>query len=156
MRHYECECLKCGRKAQIAFQSEPYPEIGEAFVRFCPSCAAETQMQRVLNKKAAAELRRRQEEADLCQSILDRCTEYGFRCRFLYQSVIITTPLSDWCFDYHAPKKTLYHESTTKINFATGDYAKAHLQFRDRRMTPIEVIGYIADHASRKTAQTKK
>ena len=35
MRHYECECLKCGRKAQIAFQCEPYPEIGKAFVRFC-------------------------------------------------------------------------------------------------------------------------
>ena len=34
MCHYECECLKCGRKAQIAFPSEPYPEIGEAFVQF--------------------------------------------------------------------------------------------------------------------------
>ena len=34
MRHYECECLKCGRKAQIAFHAEPYPEIGEAFVQF--------------------------------------------------------------------------------------------------------------------------
>lgn len=34
MRHHECECLKCVRKAQIAFPSEPYPEIGEAFVQF--------------------------------------------------------------------------------------------------------------------------
>ena len=157
MRHYECECLKCGRKAQIAFQAEPYPEIGETFVRFCPSCSEETQMTRVLTKKAAAELRRRQAEADLRQSILDRCAEYGFQCRFLYQSVIITTPLSDWCFDYHAVKKTLYHESTTKINFATtGDYARAHVQFRDRRMTPIEVIDYIADHDLWKAAQVRK
>lgn len=156
MRHYECECLKCGRKAQISFQTEPYPEMGEFFSRFCPSCAEKTQMTRVLTKKAAAELRRRQEEADLRQSILDRCAEYGFRCRFLYQSVIITTQLSDWCFDYHAAKKTLYQESTTKINLATGDYAKAHIQFRDRRMTPIEVIDYIADHDSWKAAQDKK
>lgn len=156
MRHYECECLKCGRKAQIAFQAEPYPEIGDNFSRFCPSCSKETQMTRVLTKKAAAELRRRQEESDLRQSILDRCAEYGFHCRFLYQSVIITTQLSDWCFDYHTPRKTLYHESTTKINFVTGDYAKAHVQFRDRRMSPTEVIDYIADHDSWKAAQIKK
>ena len=156
MRHYECECLKCGRKAQIAFPSEPYPEIGEAFLRSCPSCSEETQMQRVLTRKAAAELRRIQAEADLRQSILDRCAEYGFQCRFLFQSVIITTPLSDWCFDYHTPKKTLCHENTTKINLVTGDYAKAHVQFRDRRMSPIEVIDYIADHDSWKAAQTKK
>ena len=156
MRHYECECLKCGRKAQIAFQSEPYPEIGEAFVRFCPSCSEETQMQRVLTWKAAAELRRRQAEADLRQSILARCAEHGFQCRFLYQSVIIATPLSDWCFDYHAPKKPLYHESTTKINFATDNYAKAHVQFRDRRMSPIEIIDYIADHDSWKAARARE
>lgn len=156
MRHYECECLKCGRKAQIAFPSEPYPEIGEAFVRFCPSCSEETQMQRVLTREAAAELRRRQAEADLRQSILDRCAEYGFQFRFLYQSVIITTLLSGWCFDYHTPKKTLYHESTTKINLTTGDCAKAHVQFHDRCMTPAEVIDYIAVHDSWRAAQAHK
>ncbi len=156
MRHFECECLKCSRKAQIAFPSEPYPEIGEVFSRFCPSCSAETQMTRVLTKKAAAELRRKQEEADLRQSILDRCAEYGFQCRFLYQSVIITTPMSDWCFDYHSAKKTLYHESTTKINFATGDYAKAHVQFRNRHMSSIEVIDYIVKHDFWKAAQAKR
>lgn len=156
MRHYECECLKCGRKAQIAFPSEPYPEIGEAFVRFCPSCSEETQMQRVLTRKAAVALRRRQAEADLRQSILDRCAEYGFQFRFLYQSVIITTLLSGWCFDYHTPKKTLYHESTTKINLTTGDCAKAHVQFRDRCMTPAEVIDYIAVHDSWRAAQAHK
>ena len=77
-------------------------------------------------------------------------------CRFLYHSVIITTPLSGWCFDYHTPKKTLYHESTTKINFATGYYAKAHVQFRDRRMSPIEVIDYIANHDLWKATQVRK
>ena len=148
--------MKCGRKAQIAFHAEPYPEIGEAFVCYCPPCSEETQMHRVLTRKAAAELRRRQAEADLRQSILDRCAEHGFQFRFLYQSVIITTPLSDWCFDYHTPKKTLCHESTTKINFTTGDYAKAHVQFRDWHMSPIEVIDCIAGHDLWKAAQTKK
>ena len=113
-------------------------------------------MQRVLTRKAAAELRRRQAEADLRRSILDRCAEHGFQCRFLYQSVIITTPLSDWCFDYHTVKKTLYHESTIKIHFATGDYAKAHVQFRDRRKSPIEVIDYIAGHDSWKAARARE
>lgn len=66
--------------------------------------------------------------------------------RFLYQSVIVTTPLADWCFDYHQRKITLYHESTIKINFATGDFVKSHLQFANRKMTPLEVIDYIASH----------
>ena len=156
MRHYECACQTCGRKTQVPFQAEPYPEIGEFFTRFCPTCSEETQMTRVLTSKAAAELRRRQAETDLRQSILDRCAEYGFQCRFLYQSVIITTPLADWCFDYHVPQKTLYHESATKINFATGDYAKAHVQFRDRKMTACEVVDYIADHDTWKAAQNRK
>ncbi len=74
------------------------------------------------------------------------CNEKGFSCRFLYQSVIITTDLSDWCFDYHLSRITLYHESTIKINFTTGNYAKAHVQFRNRKMTIPEVIDYIAKH----------
>lgn len=64
--------------------------------------------------------------------------------------------LRNWCFDYHVPKKALYHESTTKINFATGDYAKAHVLFRDRRMSPIEVIDYIANHDLWKATQVRK
>lgn len=47
-------------------------------------------------------------------------------------------------------KKTLRHESTTKINFATGDYAFTHEQFRDQKMTFEEVIDYIAAHDKRK------
>ena len=54
--------------------------------------------------------------------------------------------LADWCFDYHQSRITLYHESTVKINFETGDYAKSHLQFANRKMKPLDVIDYIAAH----------
>lgn len=36
-------------------------------------------------------------------------------------------------FDYHRPRKTLYHESTIKVNFVTGDYAKSHKQFKSEK-----------------------
>ncbi|MBR5109725.1 MAG: hypothetical protein IK099_05980 [Clostridia bacterium] len=39
--------------------------------------------------------------------------------------------ISSWQFQYHESRKTLRHESTVKINFETGDYAKTHEQFRD-------------------------
>jgi hypothetical protein len=100
----------------------------------------------VLTRKAAAELRRQEAERQLRQSITDKCTELGFTCRFYYQSVIISTPVCDWNFDYHQPRITLYHESTVKINFQTGDYAKCHVQFKDRKIKPLEVIDYIAAH----------
>lgn len=146
MRCFECTCLTCGSKKQIQFYAEPYPEYGEKFFGVCPVCKVETQMTRALTKKVAAELRKRQEEADLHQSIIQRCEFYGFQYRFLYQSVIVTTPLSNWCFDYHQSRKTLYHESTVKVNFETGNYAKSHVQFRNRKMSSLEVIDYIADH----------
>ena len=78
--------------------------------------------------------------------IEELCKEHGFSCRFVYRSVVITTPLSDWCFDYHESRKTLWHESTVKINFETGDYAKAHCQLKNRKMTIAETISYIAKH----------
>lgn len=146
MRHYECECLACGVKKQLAFRDAPYPQFGETFARYCTVCGTETTFTRVLTRKTAAELRAAERERALRQSIADRCAELGFRYRFLYQSVIVMTPLSDWCFDYHERKITLYHESTVKINFATGDYAKAHMQFHARKMTPLEVLSYIAVH----------
>lgn len=146
MRHYECECLNCGGKRQLAFREAPFPEIGESFLYVCPTCENTTEHIRVLTKKAAAELRRKQQEQDLRESITARCAEHGFQCRFLYESVIVTTNLSDWCFDYHKSRITLYHESTFKVNFATGDYAKSHVQFRDKKMTPLEVIDFIAEH----------
>lgn len=80
---------------------------------------------------------------------------YGFLYRFLYQSVIITTQLSDWCFDYHQSAITLYHESTIKINFETGNFAKAHVQFRNQKMSVPEVIDYIAAHDDWRASQNK-
>lgn len=155
MRHYECECLSCGRKRQIAFKSEPYPQYGEIFSIYCPTCGSDTNYTRVLTKKTASELRNAEREQALRQSIVSKCSEYGFHHCFLHQSVIITTPLSDWCFDYHQSRITLYHESTTKINFSTGNYAKAHIQFHDRKITPLEVIEYIAVHDMWRAAQSE-
>ncbi len=99
-----------------------------------------------LTRKVATELRKLASEEELKQSIIDYCKKYNFTCRFLYESVIITTPISSWQFQYHDSSKTLWHESTVKINFETGDYAKTHEQFRDRKMTCEEVIDYIAEH----------
>lgn len=146
IRHYECRCLQCESRRSIAFREEPFPEIGEVFVRFCRSCGADTPQTRVLTKKAAAELRSRENEQALRSAIVRKCEDFGFQCRFLYQSVIVTTPVADWFFDYHQSRITLYHESMIRINFATGDHAKSHIQFSDKRMNPLEVIEYIASH----------
>ena len=153
MRQYECVCLSCGNRKQIGFSAEPYPALGQVFSHECGICKEERNFTRVFSKKASAELRRKEAELKLRQSIEDRCALHGFRHRYLYQSVIITTPLSDWCFDYHQRMVTLYHESTVKINFKTGDYAKSHVQFRGRKMSPAEVIDYIAQHEAWRGAQ---
>ena len=154
MRHYECECMKCGNKRQVSFPPEHSPEIGDVFLCNCSHCQDETQHTRVLTRKAAAELRRKQQEKELRDMIAEKCSEYGFKHRFLYQSVIITTDLSDWCFDYHESRITLYHESTIKINFETGNYAKAHVQFANKKIAPLDVISYIADHDGWKAKKT--
>ena len=146
MRHYECQCGICKTRLQIAFSGEPYPEPGDTLTHRCSVCRQDTVFTRTLTKKALAQQRSDQAEQALRQEITRLCSGHGFRCRFLYQSVIITTDLSDWCFDYHQPKITLYHESTVPIHFPTGDYARSHLQFRDRKMTLPEVIDYIAAH----------
>ena len=146
MRHYESVCTACGRKMQIAFPQGPYPEYGDRFFHFCPLCEEETEHTRTMTRKTAAQQRRVQEEQQRREEIITLCEREGFSCHFLHQSVIITTDLSDWCFDYHQSRITLYHESTTKINFATVNYAKAHVQFRNRKMTIPEVIDYIANH----------
>ena len=157
MRHLESECMVCGRKTQVAFSAEPYPEYGDRFQHFCPVCETETEHSRTLTRKTATELRRKLEEQQRREEIMTLCEREGFSCRFLHQSVIVTTKLSDWCFDYHQSRITLYHESTTKINFSTGNYAKAHIQFRNRKMTISEVIDYIADHDNwRKESTTQK
>ncbi len=146
MQQYECICLTCKHKTQILFPGEPYPKLGEEFSARCSVCETETPHTRVLTKKAVAELHRQEAEQQLRQSITDKCAALGFTCRFYYQSVIITTPVCDWCFDYHQSRVTLYHESTVKINFQTGNYAKSHTQFKDRKMSPLKVIDYIAAH----------
>lgn len=145
MRQYMCYCLKCSAQVQILF-AEPYPEYGEQFIRHCSHCGEDTVHTLVLTKKIASELHRQEEEKQLKNRITARCEQYGFTCRFLYESVIITTPISSWQFAYHETKKTLRHESTVKINFKTGDRANTHEQFREKKMTCEDVIDYIAAH----------
>ena len=150
-----CTCLKCGGQNNLRFD-EPYPQYGEQFVRYCRHCGEDTAQTMTLTKKVATELRKQKAEEELQQSIIDYCKKYGFTCRFLYESVIITTPISSWQFAYHESKKTLRHESTTKINFDTGDYAFTHEQFRDKKMSCEEVIDYIAGHDKRKDQKDGK
>ena len=141
MRQFVCECLNCGLKKTRQFKEEPYPEYGEVFVE---------------HRKVSDELRRRQEKEDLKKSISDQCARHGFTCRFLYQSVIITTPLADWCFDYHEKYKTLYHENTPNTKYLTGHYVKAHTQFKGKKMTVSAVIEYIASHEGWRAEQRSK
>lgn len=145
MREYLCECMTCHGRSPARFE-EPFPEVGDIFDLPCEACGKITPHTRALTRKARAEIRAREEEQKLRQSIIDQCERYGFQYRFLYESVIIITPISSWQFGYHSSRKTLRHESTIKINFETGNYAKTHEQFRDRKMTCTEVIDYIADH----------
>ena len=145
MRHYLCECTVCHTRQQYAFD-EPYPGIGDSFPRPCNQCGEITPHSRVLTRKAMAELRAAEEEATLRQEIVEKCERMGFACRFVYESVVISTPVSSWQFDYHRRLKTLRHESTIKVNFKTGDPAFTHEQFRDMKMSNDEVIDYIAAH----------
>lgn len=156
MRQFVCECLNCGLKKTRQFKEEPYPEYGEVFVAHCKVCDSDQNHTRVLTRKTQAELRRRQEEEDLKKSISDQCARHGFTCRFLYQSVIITTPLADWCFDYHEKYKTLYHENTPNTKYLTGHYVKAHTQFNGKKMTVSAVIEYIASHEGWRAEQRSK
>lgn len=146
MRQYECRCLCCNRKRQCAFPAEPYPKPDEIFPFFCKACQRETEHTRVLTRKTLAAQRRTQAEAELREAIAAKCAEYGFSCWFLHQSVVVNTPISDWCFDYHLRQVTLYHESTRKISRRTGNPAKYHVQFSHRKMTFSQVIDYIAVH----------
>ena len=145
MRQYLCECTACGKNVQINFE-EPYPALGAVFPYLCDICGKDTGHTRVMTRKARAELRAAAEEEELRGRIRDRCAMYGFQTRPLYQSIVIISPRAEWSFDYHPAKKTLYHESSYPFNIATGDPAKAHVQFRDRKMSIEEIIDYIARH----------
>ena len=107
-------------------------------------------------KQTAKPLNKILKEEDLKKSISDQCARHGFTCRFLYQSVIITTPLADWCFDYHEKYKTLYHENTPNTKYLTGHYVKAHTQFKGKKMTVSAVIEYIASHEGWRAEQRSK
>ena len=155
MRQYLCTCLKCGGQNHLCFD-EPYPQYGEQFVRYCRHCDEDTTQTMALTKKVETELRKQKAEEELQQSIIDCCKKHGFTCRFLFESVIITTPISSWQFAYHESKKTLRHESTTKINFDTGDFAFTHEQFRNKKMSCEEVIDYIAGHDKRKAERIER
>ena len=100
----------------------------------------------VLTRKMKVRLRREAEEERLKEGIRKRCILYGMSCKFYLESVIVCSPVAKWQFAYHDRLKTLWHESTVKINFETGDYAAMHNQFRNRRLTCEEVIDYIARH----------
>ncbi len=150
MRCFACVCENCMQTNQITFHREPYPALNESFIHYCPHCKRKCMHRRIMTKKALAEQRKQEQEAALKKSIVEECAKHGFTCRFLYESVVVTTPLADWQFDYHKDKKTLYHESTVKINFSTGDYAKAHIQFRDRKISNLEIISYVARHDKNK------
>lgn len=156
MRQYLCECLRCHKHETIAFKEEPFPEAGETIEYSCKGCGQKTFYTRVLTRKAMSELRVKQQEEALRQTIRDACMKYGFQHRFLYESVIISTPVSSWQFNYKSSKKTLRHESTVKINFETGNYAKTHEQFRDRKISCEDLIDYIAAHDKWRMHQVKE
>ena len=155
MRQYMCECQKCQAQQNYIFD-EPFPSVDDVFDMFCKNCGETTAHKRVLTRKARSEINAYREEQALRQSIIAHCESYGFQCRFLYESVIITTPISSWQFGYHESMKTLRHESTVKINFETGDRAKTHEQFRDRKMSCNEVIDYIAKHDQWRQEQNRR
>lgn len=145
MRKYLCRCLDCNTEQLIDF-NEPFPLFGDVIKSYCKICLAEKEFTRVLTKKAQAEMNIKAEEDALKKRIADRCALYGFTTRPLYQSVVIQTPKAEWSFDYHQKLKTLLHESTYPFNLNTGAPAKAHIQFRNRKLTIEEIIDYIAKH----------
>jgi len=146
MKAFECMCSECGYITQVTFTNYEYPQLGVQFESYCRQCEADTGFVRVPTRKALAEQKRQYEEQVIQKKIKELCEQYGFGCRFVYQSVVITTPIAEWSFDYHKNKVTLYHESSVKINRETGLYARTHVQFRDRKMNFEDVLKYIATH----------
>ena len=154
MRQYFCECQICHGQRNVILD-DPFPALGSTFSHSCPFCSTVTPHSIILTRKMRTEIRAAEQEAALRQSIIDYCEKYGFTARFLYESVIITTPISSWQFGYHEKLKTLRHESTYKVNLKTGDKANTHEQFRNRKLTNEEVIQYIAEHDRWRQGQTK-
>lgn len=146
MHHYECICQSCQTHQQFGFDNDTSLSISQEFYAYCKTCCSEKLFRRVLTKKVLAEQKRIEQEAQLRDSLAKLCESHGLSCRFLYQSILIKTPLAEWQFDYHASTITLYHESRFKRDPQTGDYMKFHCQFRNRKITPAEAIKYIVKH----------
>ncbi len=153
---YQCVCCNCGYQRQMNFSRTEAPKDEQVFQSFCERCSAETVWKRVQTKKLLREQKCKEQEKNLRNTIMQLCHTYGFQCRFLYESVIIKTPVCRWQYDYHRAKKTLYHESTTKINFATGNRADFHVQFRDKKISNEDLIAYIAEHDGKQNPATQK
>lgn len=146
MRQYLCECSACKKQYALRFDQEPFPILGETFSRQCPGCGIETPFQRAATRKARSELRAIEEERALREAISAECGRRGFSCEFLYQSAVIRTPVAHWKFDYHMARKTLWHESTYRVNLETGVPAVRHKQFEEKKLSWQEVIDYIDRH----------
>lgn len=155
LRQYLCECTVCKKQCNLNFKEEPFPLLGDAFLYQCSNCGTVTQFQRVATRKAVSEIRAIENERALKCAIEKACAQLGFTCSFIYQSVIIKTPISHWKFDYHTSRKTLWHESTYKINLETGEPAFSHKQFNNKKMSWQEVIAYIYSHDQWRAKQTK-
>lgn len=137
---YPVECCVCGKQHQIICK-EPYPQYGDKLSCSCPDCEKETEHTLVLTNKIRKELNQQAAEEKLKEQIRDRCSFYGFTCRFFLQSVIIQTPVAKWQFDYHEKLKTLRHE-----NHLYKGQGCMHYQFRDRKLGNVEVVDNIASH----------
>lgn len=153
MRQYLCECSVCKNRYNLWFDEEPFPILGDSFFRHCPCCNEGTSFQRVATRKARSELRVIEEERTLKEAIEEECRRRGFTCEFLYQSVVIRTPVAHWKFDYHTARKTLWHESTYRVNLQTGVPAVRHKQFEARKISWQDVISYIERHDQWKAKQ---
>lgn len=156
MRQYLCECSVCKHQYTLLFDQEPFPILGDTFLRHCPDCGKEAPFQRIATRKARSELRAIEEERALKEAIRTECGRRGFSCEFLYQSVVIRTPVAHWKFDYHTAKKTLWHESTYRVNLETGVPAVRHKQFEGRKISWQEVISYIDRHDQWKADHRKE
>lgn len=156
MRQYLCECSVCKNQYTLYFEGEPFPVLGDSFPRQCLNCGTETPFQRVATRKARRELRAIEEERALRTEIREECGRRGFACEFLYQSVVIRTPAAHWKFDDHTAGKTLWHESTYRVNLETGLPAVRHKQFEGKKLSWREVIAYIDHHDQWRAAQKER
>lgn len=107
MKTFECMCSECGYITQVTFTNYEYPQLGVQFESYCRQCEADTGFVRVPTRKALAEQKRQYEEQVIQKKIKDLCEQYGFGCRFVYQSVVITTK-GTYKEDEQIPQELMY------------------------------------------------